>query len=71
MFDWGHGIALTTIQGNWASSAARGKFHGFSRVAAGTWGIFLSYSGDHPSMPMFVQRHQDSCLVTRRPQESP
>ena len=24
----------------------RGKSHGFSRVAAGTWGIFSSYSGD-------------------------
>ena len=25
---------------------ASGKSHGFSRVAAGTWGIFSSYSGD-------------------------
>ena len=25
---------------------ARGKSHGFSRVAAGTWGIFSSYDGD-------------------------
>ena len=25
---------------------ARGKSHGFSRVAAGTWGIFPSYDGD-------------------------
>ena len=25
---------------------ARGKSHGFSRVAAGTWGIFSSYNGD-------------------------
>ena len=24
---------------------ARGKSHGFSRVAAGTWGIFSSYTG--------------------------
>ena len=24
---------------------ARGKSHGFSRVAAGTWGIFSSYGG--------------------------
>ena len=23
-----------------------GKSHGFSRVAAGTWGIFSSYRGD-------------------------
>ena len=26
--------------------AGRGKSHGFSRVAAGTWGIFSRYSGD-------------------------
>ena len=26
--------------------AGRGKYHGFSRDAAGTWGIFSSYSGD-------------------------
>ena len=25
---------------------ARGKSHGFSRVAADTWGIFSSYNGD-------------------------
>ena len=25
---------------------ARGKSHGFSRVAAGTWGIFSSYGRD-------------------------
>ena len=25
---------------------ARGKSHGFSRVAAGVWGIFSSYDGD-------------------------
>ena len=24
----------------------RGKTHGFSRVVAGTWGIFPSYNGD-------------------------
>ena len=44
---------------------ARGKSHGFSRVAAGTWGAFSSYSGDDHSKLVFVQRHQDSCLVMR------
>ena len=39
--------------------------HGFSRVEAGTWGIFLSYGGEDPSKLMFVQRHQDSCLFMR------
>ena len=32
-----------------------GKSHGFSRVAAGTWGIFSSYSGDVRSKLEFVQ----------------
>ena len=44
---------------------ASGKSHGFSRVVAGTWSIFSSYSGDGPSKLMFVQRRQDSCLVMR------
>ena len=33
---------------------ARGKFNGFSRVAAGTWGIISSYDGDAPSKREFV-----------------
>ena len=32
----------------------RGKSHGFSRVAAGTWGIFSSYDGDAHSKREFV-----------------
>ena len=32
---------------------ARGKSHGFSRVAAGTWGIFSSYDGDSHSKREF------------------
>ena len=44
---------------------ARGISHGFSRVLAGTWGIFLSYSGDDSSKLVFAQKHQDSCLVMR------
>ena len=43
---------------------ARGMCHGISRVAAGTWGIFSSYSGDGHSKLHFVQRSQESCLVT-------
>ena len=45
--------------------AARGKSHGFSQVAAGTWCMFSSYSRDDPSKLMFDQRHQDSCLFMR------
>ena len=33
---------------------ASGMSHGFSRVAAGTWGIFSSYDGDAHSKREFV-----------------
>ena len=33
---------------------ARGMSHGFSRVAAGTWGVFSSYYGDAHSKREFV-----------------
>ena len=33
---------------------ARGKSHEFSRVAAGTWGIYSSYDGDAHSKREFV-----------------
>ena len=45
--------------------AVRGKSHVFSRVAVGTWGIFASSGGDDPAKLVFIQRGQDSCLVTR------
>ena len=41
----------------------KGKSHGFSQVAAGTYGIFSSYDGDDPSKLVFVQQSQDSYLV--------
>ena len=48
MFDWEQGIALHAIQGNRAHLSARGKSHGFSRVAAVTWDMFTSYGmGSH------------------------
>ena len=40
-----------------------GKPYEFSRVAAGTWCIFSSYSRDGHLKLGFVQRSQDSCLV--------
>ena len=46
MFDWENEISLHAVQGIWPHLIARGKAHGFSRVAAGTWGIFSSYDGD-------------------------
>ena len=42
----------------------RGMSHGISRIVAGTWGIFSSYSGDGDSKLHFVQRSHVSCLVT-------
>ena len=63
MFDWEHGIALQTLQGIPALIPAEGVTHGISRVAAGTWGIFSSYSGDGRSKLRLVQRSQDSRLV--------
>ena len=55
VFDWEYAIALHAMQGNRASFQARGMSHTISRVAAGTWGIFASYSGDGHSKLHFVQ----------------
>ena len=49
----------------WPHLAERAKSHGFSRVAAGTWHMISSYSGDELSKLMFVQRCVDPCLVMR------
>ena len=46
MFDWENVIAPHGMQGNRAASRGEGESHGFSRVAAGTWGIFSSCDGD-------------------------
>ena len=54
MFDWENAIALDTMQGIGPHLAGRGTSHGFSRVAAGTWGIFSSYDGDAHSKREFV-----------------
>ena len=43
LFDWEQGIALHAMQGLGPHLPASGKSHGFSRVAAGTWGMFSSY----------------------------
>ena len=63
MFNWEYDIALHEIQGNQASSPTEGYVSCMSRVAARTWGIYSSYSGDGHSKIHFVQRSQDSCLV--------
>ena len=55
VFDCEHRCALHAMQGNRASSRGEGKSHGFSRVASGTWSIFLRYSGGDPSKLVFGQ----------------
>ena len=54
VFDWENAIALDTIQVIGPHLSGRGKSHGFSRVAAGTWCIFSSYDGDAHSKREFV-----------------
>ena len=54
MFDWEKAIALHAIRGIRLLLVARGKSHGFSRVAASTLGIFSSYDRDSHSKWEFV-----------------
>ena len=54
MFDWENAIALHAMQGIGPHLVAKGKSHGFSRVAAGTCGIFSTYDRDAHSKREFV-----------------
>ena len=62
MFDSENAIALHAVQEIWATCGSRGRSHGFSRVAAGTWIIFSSNGGDVLSKMEFLHRSQDTCL---------
>ena len=64
MFDWEHGIALHPGQRIRALTPAECDDTGISRVAAGTWGTFSSYSVDGRSKLHLVQRSQHSYLVS-------
>ena len=64
VFNWEYDIALHERQEIKPHLPARDMCHGISRVAAGTWGIFSSYSGDGHSKLHFVQQSQNSSLVT-------
>ena len=46
MFNVEHGIALHTVQGNWASSCGKGEVSWFFSSCPGTWAIFSRYDGD-------------------------
>ena len=67
MFDWEHGNAMQEMMGIEPLLRPFGMSHGISRVAAATWCIFSSYSGDGHSKLHFVQRSQGSCIVTTDP----
>ena len=60
---WNMEFLCTQCRGIRPHLMATGKSHGFSRVQAETWGIYSSYDRDGPSKLVFIQRHQDSCLV--------
>ena len=47
-------LLSTKCRGIGPHLVARGKSHGFSRVAAGTWGIYSCYDGDAHSKLEFV-----------------
>ena len=64
MFDWEQFIALHAMQGNRASSLGEAEVSWFFSSCGGNWGIFSTYGGDGHSKLVFVQQHQDSCLVT-------
>ena len=57
-------LLCTQCRGITPHLAAKGKSHELSRVTAGTWGIFSSYGRDKLLKFGYVQRIQDSCVVT-------
>ena len=65
MFDGEHGIALHVIQGNQVSSPSEAQFSEFFSSCGGILANILELRRDGYSKLMFVQRRQDSCLVTR------
>ena len=54
MFDWETQLLCMQFRGIGPHLVARGKSHGFCRVAVGTWGTFSSYDGDAHSKREFV-----------------
>ena len=64
MFDWEPGIALHAMQGNRFPFLAEGEVSWFFSSCGRNLGYISSYGGDGHSKLMFVQRRQDSCLVT-------
>ena len=65
MFDGEHRIALHVVQGNRASSLGEGEVSSFFSICGSNLGHILQLHGDGPSKLVFVQRCQDSFLITR------
>ena len=62
---WNMELFCMHCQGIRPHLAVRGKSHGFSRIAVGTWVLISIYGGDGPSKLVFVQRRLDTCHIAR------
>ena len=56
MFDWEHGIALLTMQGDRASSRSEGEVSWFFSCCGGKLGYILEDGRDDPSKLVFFFR---------------
>ena len=64
LFDWNKELLFMQCRGIGPNLSAGGKSDGFSRVAVGSGGMFSSYGGGSKKKLLFLQRRQDSYLVT-------
>ena len=63
LFDWEQGIPLHAMQRNRASSQSEREVSWFFSSYGGNLGYVLALGRGEPLNILFVQRHQDSCLV--------
>ena len=61
--DWEHAISLHAMQGNQASSLGEGEDSWFFSSCGRNLGYILELRQGWPFKLVFVQRHQDSCLI--------
>ena len=64
MFDWEQGITLHAVQGNRASSLTERQVSWFFSPCGGNLEYVLELRREYTLKILFVQRHQDSYLVT-------
>ena len=65
VFDGEHGNSLQAVQENWTSSRSEGEVSLLFLSCGGNLGYILELQWGCPFKLEFVQRFQDSCLVTR------